>query len=92
MSLCAIQRMGGLCTLYATLSQSIYGLSSLTRANEVIDDAGETDDSRVKTAAIMLVGYYYRNPDQDPDQDFALGMLPKPVSSMLYQLRDPIAR
>ncbi|ABS12976.1 phage gp6-like head-tail connector protein [Brucella anthropi] len=62
------------------------------RANEVIDDDGATTDARVKAAAIMLVGYYYRNPDQDPDQDFAVGMLPKPVSSMLYQLRDPIAR
>jgi len=62
------------------------------RANEVIDENGATTDARVKAAAIMLVGYYYRNPDQDPDQDFAVGMLPKPVSSMLYQLRDPIAR
>ncbi len=62
------------------------------RADEVIDENGATTDGRVKTAVIMLVGYYYRNPDQDPDGDFDAGMLPKPVSSMLYQLRDPIAR
>lgn len=62
------------------------------RADEVIDENGATTDSRVKTAVIMLVGYYYRNPDQDTDGDFDVGMLPKPVSSMLYQLRDPIAR
>nr|WP_278376619.1 head-tail connector protein [Brucella anthropi] len=62
------------------------------RADEVIDENGATTDARVKAAVIMLVGYYYRNPDQDPDKDFSVGMLPKPVSSMLYQLRDPIAR
>lgn len=62
------------------------------RADEVIDENGETNDARIKTAIIMLVGYYYRNPDQDPDGDFDVGRLPKPVSSMLYQLRDPIAR
>lgn len=62
------------------------------RADEVIDKNGVTNDGRVKTATIMLVGYYYRNPDQDPDGDFDVGMLPKPVSSLLYQLRDPIAR
>ena len=62
------------------------------RAHEVIDENGETPDGRVKTAVIMLVGYYYRNPDQDPDGDFDVGMLPQHVSSMLCQLRDPIAR
>lgn len=62
------------------------------RANEVIDEEGATTDARVKVAAIMLVGYYYRNPDQDPDGDFDVGRLPKPVSSILYQLRDPVVR
>lgn len=60
------------------------------RADEVIDEDGKAKDDRVKAATIMLVGYYYRNPDQDPDGDFDAGKLPKPVSSMIYQLRDPV--
>lgn len=43
----------------------------------------------IATATIMLVGYWYRNPDSDPDKDFEMGYLPKPVMSLLYPLRDP---
>lgn len=65
------------------------------RADAVLglDSAGEiTSDGipdEVTVACIMLVGYLYRNPDQDPDGDFERGYLPKPVSSLLYMLRDP---
>lgn len=65
-----------------------------SRAKEVlnIDDdgnlAGPVPPS-VATATMMLVGYLYRDPDQDPERDWALGTLPKPVSSLIYQLRDP---
>lgn len=44
---------------------------------------------RVQVATIMLVGYLFRNPDSDPDKDFELGYLPKPVMSLLYSMRDP---
>jgi hypothetical protein len=43
----------------------------------------------IATATIMLVGYWYRNPDADPDGDFEMGYLPKPVMALLYPLRDP---
>jgi hypothetical protein len=43
----------------------------------------------ISTAVIMLVGYWYRNPDGDPDKDFERGYLPKPVTALLYPLRDP---
>jgi uncharacterized phage protein (possible DNA packaging) len=43
----------------------------------------------IKTATIMLVGYLYKNPDQDPDKDFERGYLPAPVTTLLYPLRDP---
>lgn len=65
------------------------------RADEVLnlDSGGEPTSAgipdEVTVATIMLVGYYYRNPDQDPDGDFERGYLPKPVSSLLYMLRDP---
>lgn len=65
------------------------------RADEVLnlDSAGELTSAgipdEVTVATIMLVGYLYRNPDQDRDGDFELGQLPKPVKSLLYMLRDP---
>lgn len=65
------------------------------RADDVLnlDSGGEPTSAGIPdeaaVATIMLVGYYYRNPDQDPDGDFERGYLPKPVSSLLYMLRDP---
>lgn len=64
------------------------------RAKEVLnmDDDGNVVGpvpAAVTTATMMLVGYLYRDPDQDPEKDWELGMLPKPVSALIYQLRDP---
>lgn len=44
---------------------------------------------RVRTATAMLVGYLHRSPDADTDGAFGHGRLPFPVTSMLYDLRDP---
>lgn len=46
-------------------------------------------DSRIITAIIILVGYWYREPDGDSDKAFEMGYLPKPVMSILYPMRDP---
>lgn len=43
----------------------------------------------VKVATIMLVGILYREPDGDTEGMFERGYLPKPVTAMLYPLRDP---
>lgn len=64
------------------------------RAKEVlnIDDDGNVlgpVPASVTAATLMLVGYLYQDIDQDPDKDWDLGRLPKKVSSMIYQLRDP---
>lgn len=48
---------------------------------------GVPDD--VALATIMLVGYFFKNQDQDPEGDFQLGKLPLPVKAILYMLRDP---
>lgn len=48
---------------------------------------GVPDD--VALATIMLVGYFFKNQDQDPEGDFQLGKLPLPVKAVLYALRDP---
>jgi uncharacterized phage protein (predicted DNA packaging) len=46
----------------------------------------------VKMATIILVGYWYRNPDRDPDQEYQQGFLPRPVTALLYPYRDPALR
>lgn len=64
------------------------------RAKEVLglNDEGTAAShipASVTAATMMLVGYLYRNTDEDPDGDWDVGKLPKKVSSMIYQFRDP---
>lgn len=62
-------------------------------ASIFMDGSGNIDPSkvpqRVKWATIFLVGNMNENRDADPDGVYELGYLPKPVISLLYQLRDP---
>lgn len=44
---------------------------------------------RVRQATIMLVGYLYRAPDENPGNEWTQGYLPQPIMSLLHQLRDP---
>lgn len=46
-------------------------------------------DPRIKIATIMLVGHIYRSPDRNVDNAFEFGFLPKPVTAILYNMRDP---
>jgi hypothetical protein len=43
----------------------------------------------VQMATIILVGEFYKNPDGDPDREWEQGYLPRPVTALLYPLRDP---
>lgn len=43
----------------------------------------------VSAAILLQLGYLYRNRDSDPDGEFDRGYLPKPVTSLLFPLRDP---
>lgn len=40
-------------------------------------------------ATIVLVGHFYREPDGDTEKAFEQGYLPRPVTALLYPLRDP---
>jgi hypothetical protein len=40
-------------------------------------------------ATILLTGHFYNNPDGDPEHDWEQGYLPRPVTALLYPLRDP---
>ena len=43
----------------------------------------------IEIATVILVGHFYREPDGDTEKAFEQGYLPKPVTALLYPLRDP---
>lgn len=57
-------------------------------ADPLLPDGAEIP-GEVRVATIILVGFLYRSPDQDPDKYFERGYLPAPVTALLYPLRDP---
>lgn len=49
-----------------------------------------TVDERAVVATIVLTGIFYREPDGDEAKNFyEQGYLPRPVTALLYPLRDP---
>ncbi|MAG66603.1 MAG: hypothetical protein CMK74_12150 [Pseudomonadales bacterium] len=45
--------------------------------------------AEVQQATLLLVGYFYKDRDNNADGEFEQGYLPKPVTALLYPLRDP---
>lgn len=43
----------------------------------------------VRAAVLLMVGYLFRNRDENPENAFVRGYLPAPVTALLYPLRDP---
>lgn len=43
----------------------------------------------VRAATVIMVGQMMRNPDNDVEEAFRPGYLPRPVTALLYPLRDP---
>ena len=67
--------------------------SSYDSNDEIAVDAdGEPIDIpyEVQAATLLMLGYLYRNRDIDTDGAFEQGYLPKPVTALLYPLRDPV--
>lgn len=58
----------------------------------VVDEDGEPVGIpyEVQAATLLMLGYLYRNRDTDIDGAFEQGYLPKPVTALLYPLRDPV--
>jgi hypothetical protein len=59
-----------------------------------LDSAGDPIDvpEDVQAATLLLLGFMYRNRDENPDGAFERGYLPMPVTALLYPYRDPVAR
>jgi hypothetical protein len=59
----------------------------------VVDSSGDKVVSYpVQAAVLLMVGFLYKDRDENPDSAFDRGYLPKPVTALLYPLRDPALR
>lgn len=56
----------------------------------VVDSSGDKLVSYpVQAAVLLMVGFLYKDRDENPDSAFDRGYLPRPVTALLYSLRDP---
>lgn len=44
----------------------------------------------VKAATLLMIGYLYKDRDGDAAKEYEMGFLPRPVTALLYPLRDPV--
>jgi hypothetical protein len=59
----------------------------------VVDSSGDkVVKYSVIAATLLMVGFLYKDRDENPDEAFQQGYLPKPVTALLYPLRDPALR
>lgn len=81
-------------------SASVYEVLRDTNDDPILDSNDdptyETDSSgdkivrfEVQAAVLILIGHFYKDRDENPDGAFEAGYLPKPVTALLYPLRDP---
>lgn len=56
----------------------------------VVDSSGDkVVKYAVQAAVLLMLGFLYKDRDENPDEAFAQGYLPKPVTALLYPLRAP---
>lgn len=56
----------------------------------VVDSSGDKIPKYVVQAATLLqLGFLYKDRDENTGDAYSLGYLPKPVTALLYPLRDP---
>lgn len=46
----------------------------------------------IQAATLLLLGYFYKDRDGDPDKAYEMGFLPRSVTALLYPHRTPVAR
>ncbi|HEK1482710.1 TPA: phage gp6-like head-tail connector protein [Pseudomonas aeruginosa] len=81
-------------------SASAYEVERDSNDDPVLDSNGDPVYARdsngakevrleVQQAVLLLIGFFYKDRDENPDGAFAQGYLPAPVTALLYPLRDP---
>lgn len=56
------------------------------------DSAGKILRYEVRAAVLLMLGFLYRDRDDNREGSFDRGYLPMPVTALLYPLRDPALR
>lgn len=81
-------------------SASAYEPERDSNDDPILDSSGDpvyAEDSNgdkivryaVQAAVLLMVGFLYKDRDENPDSAFERGYLPRPVTALLYSLRDP---
>lgn len=81
-------------------SASPYEVERDSNDDPVLDSSGdpvyEVDSSGdkivksvVQAATLLQLGFLYKDRDENADSAYQMGYLPKPVTALLYPLRDP---
>jgi len=81
-------------------SASPYAVELDSNDDPIFDSSGDPEYVRdsngnkevryeVQSAVLLLVGFLYKDRDENPDTAFSQGFLPFPVTALLYPLRDP---
>lgn len=81
-------------------SASPYEVERDSNDDPILDSSGDpvyVEDSSgaklvsypVQAAVLLMVGFLYKDRDENPDSAFDRGYLPKPVTALLYPLRKP---
>lgn len=81
-------------------SASPYEVERDSNDDPILDSSGDpiyVEDSAgdklvsypVQAAVLLMVGFLYKDRDENPDSAFDRGYLPRPVTALLYPLRDP---
>lgn len=56
----------------------------------VVDSSGDkVVMAQVEAATLLQLGFLYKDRDENADGAYQMGYLPKPVTALLYGLRDP---
>lgn len=56
----------------------------------VVDSSGDKQVKyAVQAATLLQLGFLYKDRDENSDGAYSMGYLPKPVTALLYSLRDP---
>lgn len=56
----------------------------------VVDSSGDKQVKyAVQAATLLQLGFLYKDRDENSDGAYSMGYLPKPVTALLYPLRDP---
>lgn len=60
----------------------------------VLDDDGKPVYTtqvlyEVQAAVLLMVGYLYKDRDNDKNHEYETGYLPRPITALLYNLRTP---